>query len=342
MSNLAEAVATPPNGAAPGGDVPDALPEPRKAAKPTHFAFEHAVFSVKEAWFGISAQTGEPCYNVPLGDVRASLPVDTVVSSFGIGKTSADAELLQIVKNGLKFVKEIRPGDSIPSEILNGTASWKVEPHHREIARARITVQLASWMGGQSIDSIDSAELETVAAMPETKKRVQEAFETMAEKLGLGKENKKDVVNRFDDLAREMAYIEALRERFGKVQRIYNNFQAFTGGIYKRERSILEEIMRIRVLMKRPVEEMATIFEQLDANTGEILNTMKKFASQIRYIRETRDTLHQRFMLWDSLLEQWSGVSLERSAVLDRLVRVTYQFVARHFPQSNDWSLQTR
>ena len=66
---------------------------------------------------------------------------------------------------------------------------------------------------------------------------------------------------------------------------------------------------------------------------------MKKFASQVRYIRDTRDTLHQRFMLWDSLIEQWSSVPLERSGPLDRLVRVTYQFCARHFPQANDWSL---
>ncbi len=334
MSNLAEAVAP-----TPAPEAPESLPEPRKAGKPTHFVFEHPVFAVKEACFSLSSHTGEPCYNVPLGDVRATLPIDTVASSFGIGKTSPDAELLQIVKSSLKFVKEIRPGDSIPSEILNGTASWKVEPHHREIARARISVQLASWMGGKAVDQIDAAELETIASLPETKQRVQEAFETMAEKLGMGKENKKEVVNRFDELGREMAYIEALRERFTKVQRIYNNFNTLTG-VYKRERSILEEIVRIRVLMKRPVEEIATIFEQLDANTGEILNTMKKFAAQIRYIRDTRDTLHQRFMLWDDLIEQWQGLSLERSAVLDRLVRVTYRFAARHFPQGNDWSLQ--
>jgi hypothetical protein len=339
MSNLAEAAATPPDGVAPPREVPDVLPEPRKAEKPTHFSFEHAVFSVKEACFIISSQTGEPSYNVPLGDVKASLPVDTVVSSFGIAKSSLDAELLQTVKSSLKFVKEIRPGDSIPSELLNGTASWRVEPHHREIARARISVQLASWMGGTSIDSIDVAELETVAAMPDTKKRVQEAFETMAEKLGLGKENKQDVVTRFDDLAREMAYIESLRERFGKIQKIYSSINFLGAKVYNRERAILEEITRVRVLMKKPVEEIAAIFEQLDANTGDILNTIRKFAAQIRYIRETRDTLHQRFMLWDSLIEQWSGIGLERSATLDRLVRVTYQFAARHFPQANDWGL---
>jgi hypothetical protein len=323
--------------AAPAREIPDTLPEPRKAEKPTHFAFEHAVFSVKEACFTLSG-LGEPSYNVPLGDVRATLPVDTVAASFSIAKDSSDSYLLQIVKSSLKFVKEIRPGDSIPSEILNGTASWKVEPHHRDIAKARISVQLASWMGGQAIDTVKAQEIETVAALPETKQRVQEAIETMADKLGFGKANKKDVVDKFDELAREMAYIEALRERFGRIQRINNSVQALSG-IYAKERSMQEELMRVRILMKKPVDAISKIFQDVDTNTGDILNTMKRFAAQVRYIRETRDSLHQRFMQWDSLIEQWTGVVLERTPLLDRLIRVTYQFTARHFPQSSDWGV---
>ena len=320
-------------------DAAEALPAPRSAQKPTHFVFEHQVFAVKDACFALSPTSGEACYNVPLGDVLASLPIDTVASSFGIGKNSTDAQLLGIVKSSLKFVKEIRPGDSVPSEILDGTASWKVEPHHREIARARISVQLTSWMTGKHVDSIDAAELEMIASNPETKKKVQEALDMMAEKLGLTGESKKDVVNRFEELAREMSYIEALRDRFVKIQRLNANF-AGLAGIYKRERTILEEIMRIRVLMKRPVDDIASLFEQIDVNTGEIMNTMRKFAAQIRYIRGSRDDLHQRFMRWDDLLAKWDGVPMEQGAVVDRLVRATYQFVARHFPQGNDWGIR--
>lgn len=337
MSNTAEIADV---GAAPA-EAPVSLPEPKKAAKPTSFIFEHAVFSVKEAYFSLSATTGEPVYNVPLGDVRASLPIDTVAGSFGLKADSSDAKLLQTVKKGLKFVKEIRPGDSVPSEILDGTASWKVEPYHREIARARVTVQLVSWMSGKAIDSIDAAELETIAGMPETKKKVQEAFEVMADKLGIGRENKQEVVSKIEDLAREMSYIEALRDRFGKIQKLYNGFNMLAS-VYKRERSILEDVNRVRILMKKPVADIGQIFEQIDANTGEILTTMKKFPAQIRYIREMRDSLHQQFLRWDGLIEEWSGVSLERSARLDRLTRVTYQFAARHFPLNTDWGLQSR
>jgi len=317
----------------------ESLPDPRSAQKPTHFAFEHQVFTVKDAVFTLSPSTGDACYNVPLGDMRASLSLETVLSSFNIGKNSTDAQLLQIVKNSLKFVKEIRPGDSIPSEILDGTASWKVEPHHRDIARARISVQLTSWMTGKHLDSIDSAELETIAANPETKRKVQEALDVMAEKLGLAGESKKDVVNRFEELAREMAYIEALRERFGKIQRLYANMGALST-LYRRERSIMEEVVRIRALMKKPVDSISEMFEQLDANTGEIMNTMRKFAAQIRYIRGMRDDFHQRFMRWDELIAKWEGLPLEPSPALDRLIRQTYQFVARHFPLVNDWGVR--
>jgi hypothetical protein len=339
MSNAAETLEQSIAGEAPASAAPAELPEPKKAAKPTSFAFEHAVFSVTDAYFSLSPVLGDPVYNVPLGDVRATLPIDTVAGSFQIKQTSPDADLLQVVKRSLKFVKEIRPGDSIPSELLDGTASWKVEPHHREIAHARITVQLVSWMSGKPLESVDAAELESIASLPETKKKVQEAFEVMAEKLGLGRERKQEVVAKIEELARELSYIEALRERAGKIQKLYANFSILTG-VYNCERSILEDVSRVRILMKKPVSDIASIFEQIDANTGEILITLKKFPVQIKYIREMRDELHHRFMRWDGLIEQWSGAVLERSAHLDRLTRVTYQFAARHFPLNTEWGLQ--
>lgn len=319
--------------------VPENLPEPRKASGPTHFTFENAVFKVKEAKFLLSPVNGEPTYNVPLGEVRASLPVDLVASSFGIAKESADAELLQIVKRSLKFVKEIHPGDSIPSELLDGSASWSVEPRHRDLAKARVTLQFAWQQEGRSLDNIDLAEMETLAGLPDTTRKLREAYPAIAEILGYGRDNAAEIISRGDDLAREWAFIEALRERFGKIQKLYNGF-AILRPIYKRERAIQEDIIRIRTLMKKPVEEITTLFDQLEANTGEILLTLRKFPSQIRYIRDTRDDFHQRFMMWDGLLAEWKDVALERSLRVDRLVRVSYRFLAHHFPLDSEWSLQ--
>lgn len=319
--------------------VPEDLPEPRKASAPTHFVFENAVFKVKEALFVLSPVSGDPTYNVPLGDFRASLPIDVVAASFGIAKESPDAQLLQIVRRSLRYVKEIRPGDSIPSELLDGTASWSVEARHRELARARVTLQFAWQQEGRTLDNVDPAEMETLANLPDTTKKLREAYPAIAEIIGYGRNNATEVISRGDELAREWAYIEALRERFGKIQKLFAGF-ATLRPIYKRERAIQEDITRIRTLMKRPVDEIAGLFDKLAADTGEILITLRKFPSQIRYIRDTRDDFHQRFMMWDGLLAEWKGVALERGLRVDRLVRVSYRFLAHHFPLDSEWSLQ--
>jgi len=335
---VSEAVA-PEGQAANAPEAEGSIPEPRKASGPTHFTFEHAVFNVKEAAFILSASNQEPIYSVPLGEVRAALPIDLVAGSFGIDKASQDAELLKIVKRSLKYVKEIRPGDSIPSELLDGSASWTVEPRHRELARARVTLQFAWSAENRALDSVDPAEYEVQATLPETKKKLQVSYVTVAEKLGFGKENAAEIAGRGDELAREWTYIEALRERFGKIQKLYAGF-AILRPIYRREKAIHEDILRIRTLMKRPVDEITGMFDQLEGNTGEIINTMKKFPSQIRYIRDTRDSLHQKFMTWDGLIAEWHDVPLERCLKVDRLVRISYRFLAHHFPLDSEWALQ--
>jgi len=319
-------------------EVPNELPPPKKADKSKTFAFDHAVFQVKGAYFGFGKDGDSVCLHVPLGDIMAALPIEAVKIQFQIPKDSEDAKLLDVAEKSMKFVKRIQPGDCIPAEILDGTASWRVEPHHIARANARISMQIISWMSGKPVEVSDSAELEGLANNPETKKKIQEAFELLAEKLGLGRANKNQIVEMIEQLARETSYIEALRERFAKIQKIYGGFNILFPA-YKRERGVQDEIGRIRILMKKPVEDISGLFLQIDANTGEVFNALKRLRDTITYIRNKRDELHQRFMLWDEILVAWEGVALERDGRMDKLVRVTYRFIARHFPQDSEWSL---
>jgi len=199
-------------------------------------------------------------------------------------------------------------------------------------------VSILSWINGKPVEFGDAHQLESIANNPETKKKVQEGFEVLAEKLGLGRANKNQVVDKIEQLAKESAYIEALRERFTDIQKVYTGFNILHN-IYKRERGVQEEIGRIRVLMKKPVDDIAGILLQVDANTGEVFNVLKRLPEVIGYIREKRDELHQRFMLWDDILPAWKSMPMERDGRIDKLVRTTYRFVARHFPQDSEWSL---
>src|SRR6185437_12066710 len=169
------------------------------AERSTNFAFTHKVFQVEGACFALSRDTKEPLFRVFLGSVTAALPLATLCSEFGIAKDSEDGRLIDIVEKSLRFVKEIRPGDSIPRELLDGTASWTVEEHHRAIARSRLAVQLASWVAGEEKVISDTEQLEQLADDPVTKTRMQNALGEVAEKLGIGRDRKSEVMTKVED-----------------------------------------------------------------------------------------------------------------------------------------------
>jgi hypothetical protein len=302
----------------------------------THFVFEHKLFQVKGARFAFTADGAEPAFYVTLGDLKAALRLNSLQHEFNIEPDSADGKLLSIVEKSLRFVKEIRPGDSIPREILDGTASWKVEERHMLIAQRRLAVQIASWFAGQERVVVQEGALEEIAENPETKARVNAAMKDIAEKLGLGADRRQEVLDRVDELARELSYIEALRERAGAVHMVAGK-TAQLAKVYQKDRTVIGDIARIHALLARPFTEFNDIFAQVDAMTGEILSVLRKFTAQVQFVRQSRDKLHIRLMLWDPIIAQWEALELVRGAPADMALKELYRFAARHFPQQQDW-----
>ena len=306
----------------------------------TFFAFEHKVFTVKGAHFKL-ADTGEPLYHADLGDLKCSISIPSLRNEFAIKPDSNDGKLLALIEKSLRYVKEILPGDSIPKELLDGSCSWTVEERHRKLARNRMTVQLAAWLSGGESDVGDANQLERLANDPQTRQRVQQAFEEAAEKIGLGRDRRQEVIDRFETLCRELAYIEALRERFQHVRMIMVRL-AEAIAIYKQERTMAEEIVRVQTLMRNPDGEFQNDFGLVDAHTSEILTMLKKIDMQLAFIRENRDDLHYKLMKWDELIDKWQNTKIEKGETLENLCRATYRFVAQHYPQRSDWQLQNK
>ena len=314
------------------------LPEPKARAETQQFNFAHKVFGVAGSYFAVAADTGEATFYVPLGDVQGVLTLPQLVSGFNLAGTPDD-ELLTLIKKSLGFVKRIHPGDSIPSELLDGSASWAVEDRHRMVAESRLRVQLGTWMAGKETSARDVADLLKMANDPEIRDKMQEAVTAIAEKLGLGRERRVEVLDRVDKLARELSYIEALRDRFVAVKMIVMKLGQLAA-MYGPERGFSEEIKRVLVLMRKPIAEFDGIFNQADGQTSEIVSVLGNFEGQIAFIRETRDSLHGKFMLWDALIQQWQDLPVEIGTPAETLLRATYRFMARHFSQDESWTLQ--
>jgi hypothetical protein len=336
MENTAQAAAA----SAPAAEEDEGPVPVYTSDRSTHFAFEHKVFGIKDAVFKLSSSE-EPLFHVDLGDLKCGVSLTSLRNEFSIKPDSDDGKLLALIEKALRYVKEIRPGDSIPKELLDGSCSWSVEDRHRKLAHNRLTVQLASWLSGGQSDITDAAKLEQLASDPETKQRVQTAFAEAAEKIGLGRERAAEVIDRFETLARELAYIEALRERFQHVRMIMVRLSEMSQ-IYKPERAIMEELVRVQMLMRNPDGEFQNDFGLIDAHTCEILTMLKKIDMQIAFIRSNRDDLHYKLMKWDDLIAKWESTKIEKSEVLESLMRATYRFVAQHYPQRSNWQLQNK
>ncbi|ACJ00368.1 hypothetical protein [Rhodospirillum centenum] len=319
-------------------------PGPNRA---THFLFDHKVFTLEGARFILSATTEEPVMRFRLGKNDAEVALDKLCAEFNIDPKSFDGQLLDMAARGLKYVRQIKPGDSIPNELLDGTASWRVDEKHYQIARARLTVQLVTWMtGGETV--ITSLEhLEQVVGDPTTKARVHEAFRMIADRLALSGDVEQEVEKRVDLLAQELAYIEGLRERMHLLAMIRQGLET-AHRIYKAERTMREEIVRMQTLCLPPLADLEARFAQVDAQTGEILVMLRKFEQNIAYIREMRDDLHQCLMPWEELLEDWQALQgaemppLDKGPALEALLKKTYHFLARRFSQASQWKLANR
>ncbi|CAO3456211.1 hypothetical protein [Azospirillum largimobile] len=302
----------------------------------THFDFQHKVFSLPGAFFCQEPNSKEPVLNILLGDLKAALAFPTLMESFQIEDGTHDARLLEIIEQGLAFVKQIRPGEEIPGELLDGRASWSVEDKHRIIAKGRLTVQIVSSFTGNEMIVSDIDELEQVVEDPQTKERMKAAFAKIAERLKLTNDYEQYLTDRIDDLAQELSYIEALRDRFKHIRRI-DQAMAKLATIYRTDRTFCSELNRMQGLIRKPLREYDLIFDQADAQTGDIVGALRNFHPTIQFIRKIRDDLRAKLLEWEELLQGWDEVTMERSPKVEALQKQTYRFLASRYIETTVW-----
>jgi hypothetical protein len=320
-----QSVHTPVEGPSSGG-----------SARSTNFAFEHKIFAVNSAYFSLTRDTREPVYHVPLGELDAALTIGTLRIEFGITGESADGRLLDLIEKSLRYVKEIRPDDSIPNELLDGSASWCVEERHRQIATARLALQLSAWLTKEEVVVTDVSQLARLANEPATKARVQKAIAEIAERLGIGYDRRQEAMDKIDLFARELAYIEALRDLQMGVKLIYAKLNKLAK-LYTKDKSVSEDIVRVLQLLRAPVGDLDSTFGLVDANTADIMSILKNYDVQVNFVREIRDDLHFRLRDWNDLSKKWSALELARCNESEALVKETYRFAAYNFPQQQSW-----
>jgi hypothetical protein len=315
-------------------DMASARPE-AKEARSTHFVFEHKVFEVPNVFFALT-EDRKPAMHIDYGDLRAAIELRAVRRGFSIVPYSSDDAMLGVVEGSLRFVRKIRPNDSIPREVLDGTASWAIDDSHHQTAHSRLTLQLASWMTGKSAAKLGREQIKALARNPDVVSRVQGAVSEIVQKVGLEAHEKHVIVDRIEAFAREFSYVEAIRERFEGARSISHKVAKLLA-LYKTDRFVGDNLTRVAALMAGPFKAFDAMFAGADAMVADIIGICQHFDERVAALRVVRDDLFELYLLWEPILERWQNQQAIKSKPTEESIRLLFQFLARHYPQNNTW-----
>lgn len=304
----------------------------------TKVVLEHTFFTAVPEGIFRKSENQKPVFVVKLGDVEAGLPISGIQREFNIEEESPDGQVLGLIERALDFVSLLRIGDALPSEVLTGEPSWEITQAHQVRAYQRLTMQLTTWLTGEERVFTGAEELRQIAEDPATKKKVNEALDEAARRLGFTRNGREEVINLITSLADELAYIEALRDRFDDVVEMGRKIQLMRR-IFSRENSVRETADAVARLMTLALKAFQTAFDEIDAQTGEIISVLKNPTQQVQYIRSSRDNLYCRMFAWKDLLVRWNAAPTTREDSNIHLLRESYRFLAPRYMPAVEWQL---
>lgn len=301
-----------------------------------HFDFKHRLFTIDGCVFRKTSDGSQVALIVPMGDVQAALPVHQIRQEFEIDPQCNDEQLMQWAAQALQYVRQVYPGDSIPSEVLTGKAPWMVEERFLTLARARVIMLVVTWKMDEDFTNLKPADLIARSQSPETKELLEDSYEEIAAELELGAGKRDYVVELMGKLAQELSYVEALRDKFLGLRRMQIKLKNLYS-VYQGEKAIAESITRCNSLIEMPIKDLFDKFAEFDTYMTDIINIMRHFDAQVNFIRGERDAFRQIYMLWEELLDQWAACDPGRNDTAEHLVRETYRFAAQHFVRTVEW-----
>jgi hypothetical protein len=270
-------------------------------------------------------------FGVIMGKGHAVISLRHLRENFGIPPGGHDDQLIERAEKGLHYVPDIRPGDAIPNELLDGTASWTVGRKHKKIARERIQGLLLAWITGKPVDVTDRAALGKIMEAPETKTALRDGFRRAAVELGLKAEDSEQVVDLIETLARELCYIEALRDRIRQVSRIRTLLKRLIKA-YTNDQRAVDEMNRCRVLMKEGWREISAPLAAIDQKITDVMAALQTIDTAIATVRQTRDDIHFILMQWDPVIARWQNLVPDRGQPAEKALHALYRLLAGRFP----------
>jgi hypothetical protein len=309
-------------------EIEDSLPE--------RCVLHHKVFTMLgTVSFRRARADGTPVMVVALGEREAVVPLRALQREFGIQDDSEDGRMLGLIAESLDYVCGLSLGDRLPSEVRSGHASWEPTAQHRKLAMDVVRLKLLAWIDPSATDPAKGDPIQRLERDPALRQQVQNAFDRAAQELGL--EDPGAVVPLVEELAGELAYIEALRDRLmrpvlGITARLESITQVSRGDSQRTE--TLGRVTRLAEAARQKFQER---FDEVTAQTGEVIAALRNMESQQAFIRSARDQLYRSQRTWQPILDAWADAEAEEEVPWELITR-TYQFLAPRYMPVTEWT----
>lgn len=308
--------------------------------RPTTVTLAHSVFRrFADAHFQRAAGDGTPVMVVRLSDAPAALPLRALQREFGIADDSQDGIVLGMIGEALDFVGVLNLGDPFPPEVLSGDASWQPEPRHFDLALGRLRTALVAWQAGgedrlaagaHGIDPPGAA-----AGSPGFQDHLTAALRAVAARLGLA--GSEDAVALVEEMAHELAFIEFLREHLiiGMI-RMQTVLQAVQPQL-RADRNRSETLVQVGRLLAVAIGRTRARFAEIDAQTVDVVESLRGIQAQRALIRSTRDFLHRSWRAFAPILARWTAMDPAAPAGLRAAIDEAYAFLAPRYMAVQEW-----
>ncbi len=322
-----------PDTEAPETEAPDTrLGEPPEA--PDICALQHRLFhTLSNVVFRRAEGDDTPVIVMSLGERTAAVPLRALQRELGIAEASPDGRMLRLIAKSLDYVAGLQMGDPLPTEVLDGRASWAPGAAHCAVAGARLRLQLTAWLRPEAAGVVmpDAGSVRRLDEDPAMRQQVAAATEQAARELGLP--DRGDVVRLLETLAEELSYIEALREGLlNRVNSMVARIERFNrGGRINQKRT--EMLTQVRRLSATALKQLIKRFDDIDAHTQDVMTALGNIENERSLIRSSRDWLYRLSLAWEPLLQNWEETGGLPDNDLWLLMERTYRFLApRHMP----------
>jgi hypothetical protein len=297
------------------------------SADPECCVLQHRGFALLgQVTFRRSPADNRAVVMVPMGEREAAVPLRSLQREWDIADDSADGRMLALIAAALDYVGSLQTGDPLPREVLTGEASWEPRAVHRQRAILRLRLNLVVWLGSETGDA-------TLAEQSLSPERIDQ------EQVPNGAA----VVTLLERVADEMAYIEALRELLlQRVQRLAAVMERLANSGWRGNANRADSLKQVHRLSVIATGQLETRFHEVDAQTGEVISTLRNADSQCAFIRSQRDWLHRSRVAWEPILQSWDMPPSRLDEPAWQLIGKTYTFLAPRFMSMQEWQIASK